>query len=334
MNPGRPPASAGLEQGAADPGTGQGGGDSGAAPPENDDLSTVTSEWRREEHGRFMHALELYGSRRTGDEWKLITAFVGSRTIEEVRLHGRQYLQRLVQQLPPPSEAARAMRYLSGAGSQNDPNRQNYQVPRGGGLQKPRGKRAPQPGVPPGGSRALSTAALECAQSMSVQAPMQFQNQPLQALPPQYQAGTTAPRRNGRRSKPWTFQEDKAFETVLAGWSSNKPYSWAKIAAALPGKTAKDVRNRYDEMVVEISSIESGEIPIPESSALSAPSYPAADRPQAPTSTLSRRAIPPPPIEVPPRSVGKGELWGDMRVSQHLIVILYLHAIRWVSPIR
>ncbi|KAE9090617.1 hypothetical protein PF006_g25113 [Phytophthora fragariae] len=290
MNPGRPPTS--MQQQAA----------SAAAP-------TVASEWRRDEHGRFMQALELYGSRRTGDEWKLITAFVGSRTIEEVRLHGRQYLQRLVQQLPPSPEAAAASRFLSSAGSQNDPNRQNYQVPRGVELQKPRGGKGkrPVPQPPPGGSSALSAAALECAQSMSVQAPVQFHSQPLQPLPLQYQPGAAAPRRSGRRSKPWTFQEDKAFETVLADWAGTKPYSWAKIAAALPGKTAKDVRNRYDDMVGEIASIESGEVvPVPGSSALSSvPSGPAADRPQGPTSTLSRRAVPPPPIEVPPRSVGK-----------------------------
>ncbi|KAG6616481.1 transcription factor DIVARICATA-like [Phytophthora cinnamomi] len=304
MNPGRPPPPGAMQQGvSAGPNTNvaQGAGNGGAASQAD------LTEWQRDEHARFMQALEIYGSRRTGDEWKLITNFVGSRTIEEVRLHGRQYLQRLVQQLPPSPEAAAANRFLSSAGSQNDPNRQNYQVPRGVELQKPRGGKgkrpATQPGLPLGGSSALSAAALECAQSMSVQAPIQFHNQSLQPLPPQHQAGTADPRRNGRRSKPWTFQEDKAFETVLADWAGSKPYSWAKIAAALPGKTVKDVRSRYDEMVGEITCIESGEIPVPDSSALnSVPSGPAAGRP---TSMLSRRAVPPPPIEVPPRSVGK-----------------------------
>ncbi|GMF65453.1 unnamed protein product [Phytophthora lilii] len=300
-------------------GVSQSGSTSGAAPRESDDPSTVAtgrSEWRREEHGRFMQALEIYGSRGTGDEWKHITAYVGSRTIEEVRLHGRQYLQRLVQQLPPSPEAAAASRYLSSAGNQNDPNRQNYQVPTAVEHQKPRGKRVGA-GPPIGGSSALSAAALECAQSMNVQAPVQSRTQPLQPLqqqplqqqPLQQHTATTASHRNGRRSKGWTFQEDKAFETVLAGWAGSKPYPWAKIAAALPGKSVKDVRNRYEAMVGEVASIEAGAISVPERSIQNSVTMgPVAARPHGSPSSLSQRAVPPPPIEVPPRNVGKGEL--------------------------
>jgi hypothetical protein len=289
----------------------QRGHGSGSAPTEGDDVSPgARSEWRREEHGRFMQALEMYGSRRTGDEWKHIAAFVGSRSVEEVRLHGQQYLQRLVQQLPPSPDATAPRRFLPTAGSQNDPNRQNYQLSRPIDLQKAsggKGKRAaPQPGAPIRGPSALSAAALECAQAMNAQGEGPFHSQP-QPLQPHH-AGTAASRRNGRRSRGWTFQEDKAFETVLAGCAGSKPFSWAKIAAALPGKTPKEVRTRYDEMVGEVASIEAGEIPFPESS-FSASLASGGPRPQgATTSTLSRRAVPPPPIEVPPRSVGKGEL--------------------------
>ncbi|KAH7472733.1 Transcription factor RADIALIS [Phytophthora ramorum] len=266
MNPGRPPASAAMQQAtSAQLNSGAGHG-SGRASYEGNDLSTVSSgtgrsEWRREEHGRFMQALENYGSRRTGDEWKLITDYVGTRTIEEVRLHGRQYLQRLVQQLPPSPVTATPNRYFTTAGSQNDPNRQNYQAMN-----------------------------------------MQFYNQSLQSVQPQQQpqqGGPTAPHRNGRR-KPWTFQEDKAFETALAGWAGCKSYPWAKIAAAIPGMTAKDVRSRYEAMVGEVASIEAGDVPVPESLKSTGGA-----RTQPPTSTLSRRAVPPPPIEVPPSNVGK-----------------------------
>ncbi|KAK1942403.1 Protein RADIALIS-like 6 [Phytophthora citrophthora] len=314
MNPGRPPTSGATQQQNSslrqNTGARLGGGNSGR---ENAEFSTVTSgsdrsEWRREEHGRFMQALELYGSRRTGDEWKHITAFVGSRTVEEVRLHGRQYLQRLVQQLPPSPEATRASRFLTSTGNQNDPNRQNYQVPRNIEHQKPRGgkgkRTAPQPGPPIGGSSALSAAALECAQAMSVQ----FHNQPLQTLQqPQHQAPPAASHRNVKRSNPWSFQEDKAFETALAGWAGSNSYPWAKIAAAVPGKTAKDVRCRYEEMIGDVASIESGELPVPHKPTANTGSTPSA-RPQRSPSTLSQRTVPPPPIEVPPRSVDKGEL--------------------------
>ncbi|KAL3664504.1 hypothetical protein V7S43_010256 [Phytophthora oleae] len=305
MNPGRPPTSGATRQQNTslrhNTGARQGG---------SNEFSTVTSgsgrsEWRREEHGRFMQALELYGSRRTGDEWKHITAFVGSRTVEEVRLHGRQYLQRLVQQLPPSPEATSASRYLTSTGNQNDPNRQNHQVPRGIEHQKTRGSKGKrtvlQPGLPIGGSSALSAAALQCAQSMSVQ----FHNQPLQTLQqPQHQAPTAASRRTGRRSNPWSFQEDKAFETALAGWAGNKSYPWAKIAAAVPGKTVKDVRHRYEEMIGDVASIESGELPVPQKPTSRTGSVPSA-RPQRSPSSLSQRTVPPPPIEVPPRSVDK-----------------------------
>ncbi|KAG1695493.1 hypothetical protein DVH05_019650 [Phytophthora capsici] len=311
MNPGRPPNSGVSQQQNSSlrytTGSRQGGNNT---VRENAEFSTVARgssrpEWRREEHGRFMQALELYGSRRTGDEWKHITAFVGSRTVEEVRLHGRQYLQRLVQQLPPSPEATRASRFLTNTGNQNDPNRQNYQVPRGIEHQNTRegkGKRTtPQAGPPIGGSSALSAAALECAQAMSVQ----FHNQPLQMLQqPQHQAPTAASRRNVRRSNPWSFQEDKAFETALAGWVGNKSYPWAKIAAAVPGKTAKDVRCRYEEMIGDVASIESGELPILQNPTTTTGSSSSA-RPQRSPSTLSQRTVPPPPIEVPPRSVDK-----------------------------
>ncbi|KAF1781740.1 hypothetical protein JG687_00013799 [Phytophthora cactorum] len=313
MNPGRVPTSAVIQQDTP-PRTGAG---LGRALHGNNDLSTVASsrsEWRRDEHGRFMQALELYGSRRTGDEWRLITAFVGSRTIEEVYLHGRQYLQRLIQQLPSSPEATSASRYLFTAVSQNDPNRQNYQVPRGVDPQKSRGGKIPVP-IPPGGTSALSAAALECAQSMSVYGPAHLHNQQLQYL---HQPGAVASRRNGRRStKPWTFHEEKAFETALAGWAGSKSYPWARIAAAIPGKTANDIRSRYEEMVGEIASIESGEISASvDPTSNSVPSGSTAVRPHGSASTLSQRAVPPPPIEVPPRSVGKGGAVGSSTRSR------------------
>ncbi|ETL90757.1 hypothetical protein L917_10618 [Phytophthora nicotianae] len=316
MNPARVPTSAVMQQDmppGTDTSAGIGRTNSGLLHGIND-LSIVASssrsEWRRDEHGRFMQALELYGSRRTGDEWRLIAAFVGSRTIEEVRLHGRLYLQRLIQSLPSSPEATSSRRYLFSAGSQNDPNRQNYQVSR---VQS--GKRLVS--VPTGGSSALSAAALECAQSMNVHGPAYLHNQQLQ-LQYLHQAGIAASRRNGRRSKPWTFHEEKAFEVALAGWAGSKSYPWARIAAAIPGKTVNDVRIRYEEMVGEIASIESGAgAAVPANPTLnSVPSGPTAVRPHGPTSTLSQRAVPPPPIEVPPRNVGKDEASGSSTRSR------------------
>ncbi|RQM16020.1 hypothetical protein DD237_004600 [Peronospora effusa] len=268
----------------------------------HDGSSCDRSDWRREEHGRFMQALELYGSRQTGDEWKHITDFVGSRSMEEVRLHGRQYLQRLVQQLPPSPMVAPSNGYLLHAGSQNDSNRQKYQVQQGIDSHKSRddkGKRVvPQPGALVSAGSALSAAAADCALSMNVLAPVRFRSQPRQLLQQENQTVIAAPHRNGRWSNTWTFQEEKAFETTLVGWAGSKSYPWTQIAAAVPGRTAKEVCNRFDEMVGEIASIEAGEIPDLESSTSSSiPNNSVAVRQQG-RSSLSRRAVPPPPIEI------------------------------------
>lgn len=256
-------------------------------------FSTVTSgrsEWRRDEHGRFMQALELYGSRKTGDEWKQITAFVGSRTIDEVRLHGRQYLKRLVQQVPASAEASCN---LMKASSQDGVSRQKFQSPK---TFDPRGGKR-LVATSSGGNKVLNTTAFECAQSMRNQFPPQFHNHSLQL--PQHQM-KNAPLH--RHAKPWTFQEDKAFETALARWAGGRSYPWSRIAAAIPGKNVKDVCCRYEEMVGEIACIESGAISVPPTKSL--------------MSTLSQRAKPPPPIEVPLRSGGKDGGMGSVPSSR------------------
>ncbi|KAL7999271.1 putative SANT/Myb domain, Homeobox-like domain superfamily protein [Plasmopara halstedii] len=231
-----------------------------------------------------MQALELYGSRKSGDEWRHITAFVGSRTIEEVRTHGRQYLMRLIQQSPASAETSRNT--LS-AGGHNNVSRQNYQLIK---SFDPRGGKRSVPSTT-GNSRTLNAAAFECAQSMRSPFSPQYHNRALHY--PQHQKELTTLR---RQSKPWTFHEDKAFETALARWAGGRSYPWARIAAAIPGKTVSDVYSRYEEMVGEVASIESETLPVSTTTRS--------------MSTLSQRAIPPPPIEVPPRRGGTDTAMG------------------------
>lgn len=170
------------------------------------------SPWRRDEHARFMQALEVFGA--AGDAaWPQIASFVGSRSPGEARLHAQQYLQQLMQQYSARGDCGGSpvLDWFGGDGdSQNDPGN------------------APQ-------SAASSLGVFMSAATAQLQQ-----------------------RRNGRRPKVWTFQEDKAFETALASWGGGKPYSWAKIAAALPGKSAKDVRNRYEKLLGDVSTIEGG----------------------------------------------------------------------------
>ena len=269
--------------------------------------------WLQEEHGRFMQALELYGSRQDGDEWTHITDFVGSRTLAEVRQHGRQYLQQLVRQLPPsPSVVAPLTRHsLLTPGSRHDASRPTSGVRRSGDLHKLRGESRKrgmlQPDAPiAGGGSALSAAALECAQALTGQTLGQTRSQPLQLSEQQI----AALRRNGPKSSTtWTFKEEKAFEVALAGWAGSESYPWTEIAASVPDKTVKDVRPRFDEMVDEVDSTEASETPVTENSAVSNISSGRVAVHQQGRSSLSQRAVPPPPIEVPPRNPGKGTLY-------------------------
>lgn len=249
-------------------------------------LSTIANgktKWCQDEHKRFMQALELYGSRQTGNEWGLIAAYVKTRTVEEVRLHGQTYLKRLVQQIPYTVEGSR---HVFSAATWNDPCRPSYQISRD--LVDFRGCGG-QAKIANGGSKGLSSAASECAQLLRIQ-PAQFQKELLEL--PHNHLETVAM----RQPKHWTFQEEKAFETALARCAGSTSYPWATIAAAIPGKNAKDVCSRYHNMVREIALIESGAGSI---STTNGSKF-----------TLSQRAIPPPPIKVPPRSSGKEKVAG------------------------
>lgn len=265
-------------------------------------LYDKSDTWLQEEHGRFMQALELYGSRQDGDEWTHITDFVGSRTLAEVRLHGRQYLQQLVRQLPPSPSLTRHSSVTTGR--QQDSSRLTGEARRSVDLHKVRGDSRKRGMLQPevSGGSALSAAALECAQVLTGQTLVQARSQSLQLLEQSNQPRIAGLRRNGLKSSTaWTFKEEKAFEVALAGWAGSESYPWTEIAATVPGKTVKEVRHRFDEMVHEVDS---SETPVNESSVVS-------DRVvvhQQGRSSLSQRTVPPPPIEVPPRSSGKGEL--------------------------
>uniref|UniRef100_A0AAV1TAY9 Myb-like domain-containing protein n=2 Tax=Peronospora matthiolae TaxID=2874970 RepID=A0AAV1TAY9_9STRA len=262
-------------------------------------LYDKSDTWLQEEHGRFMQALELYGSRQDGDEWMHITDFVGSRTLAEVRLHGRQYLQQLVRQLPPSPSLTRHS--LATTGRPQDSSRLTGEARRSVDLHKVRGDSRKRGMLQPevSGGSALSAAALECAQALTGQTLGQARSQPLQLLEQSNQPRIAGLRRNGlKTSTAWTFKEDKTFEVALAGWAGSEAYPWTEIAATVPGKTVKEVRHHFDEMAHEVDS---SETPGNENSAVS-------DRVvvhQQGRSSLSQRTVPPPPIEVPPRSSGK-----------------------------
>lgn len=256
-------------------------------------------QWHRDEHNRFVQALETFGREQSGDEWTKITGFVQTRSIDEVRQHGRQYLQQLVHELSGTGRAVQSIGSLGFAitplasesksqhDNQNDPNGQNHQA----SLSSARAK-----SLKPARSQAKSGGG---GSRSNAQGPKSKQQSLTGVLTPSSTAlKTPAVRKSGgRKPKVWTFEEDKIFENALANWSSDKPYSWPKIATALPGKTAKDARSRYEKLVGDIALIEETD----ELVQLEPQAQVQAQQVQPRRSGgLSSRISPPPPIQVPP----------------------------------
>lgn len=294
--------------------------------------ATQQQQWHRDEHNRFIQALETYGREQSGDEWTKIAGFVQTRSIDEVRQHGRQYLQQLVQELSTTGRALQSIGSLefaitpSAAGadgsenkdqhdSQNDPNGPNYQVLLSAGATgKPLKSARSRVKSAGGGSRFNSQSSKNLQQQQQnltgVLAPSALKT-------PQQGAPAPAARKSGgRKPKIWTFEEDKIFENALANWSSDKPYSWPKIATALPGKTAKDARSRYEKLVGDIAMIETTEELEPQ--AHGQQRVQAAQVPPR-SGGLSSRISPPPPIQVQPAGVSATE--EDKGILHHICTI-------------
>ncbi|XP_022772161.1 protein RADIALIS-like 3 [Durio zibethinus] len=61
----------------------------------------------------------------------------------------------------------------------------------------------------------------------------------------------------------WTPKQNKLFEKALAVYDKDTPDRWHKVAAAVGGKSAEEVRQHYEILVTDLMHIESGQIPIP-----------------------------------------------------------------------
>ncbi|KDO32728.1 hypothetical protein SPRG_02426 [Saprolegnia parasitica CBS 223.65] len=56
----------------------------------------------------------------------------------------------------------------------------------------------------------------------------------------------------------WSREDDARFEELLAAHSSATCYNWEAVAAQLPNKTPRTVRDRYLKLVYDIAHIENG----------------------------------------------------------------------------
>lgn len=322
--------------------------------------SGISAQWHRDEHDRFMQALEMYGREQSGDEWKKITAFVQTRSIEEVRLHGRQYLQQLVHQLSGTGRALQSMDVMGfsltptmfGSQSllhddQNDPNGQNHMVfplasasgAAAKALKQPKGRGKSTSVRPPMSSK----SNLQQQQHHHHQ---QYMTDSAFVATKQVQGlASAAVRKNGasanRKLKVWTFEEDKIFENALANWSSDKPYSWNKIATVLPGKTAKDARNRYEKLVGDVTMIEMScgdddllqlqHLRSANSPSLYAHALHSSSSSSRSSSSLSTRISPPPPIQVS-LSVAAAAAGGASKgIDRPLRVSVYACGLAWLG---
>nr|CAB3488679.1 unnamed protein product [Digitaria exilis] len=67
----------------------------------------------------------------------------------------------------------------------------------------------------------------------------------------------------------WTREQEKAFENAVAtlaaeeGEEVDEDARWEKIAEAVEGKTADEVRRHYELLVEDIEGIEAGRVPLP-----------------------------------------------------------------------
>ncbi|KAH7520029.1 hypothetical protein FEM48_Zijuj08G0100300 [Ziziphus jujuba var. spinosa] len=58
----------------------------------------------------------------------------------------------------------------------------------------------------------------------------------------------------------WTPKQNKQFEKALALYDKDTPDRWQKIARAVGGKSAEEVKRHYEILEEDIRHIESGEL--------------------------------------------------------------------------
>ena len=64
-------------------------------------------------------------------------------------------------------------------------------------------------------------------------------------------------------SSSWTAQQNKLFEKALAVYDHDSPDRWQKVARAVGGKSAEEVKKHYDNLIHDVNLIESGRLPLP-----------------------------------------------------------------------
>lgn len=62
----------------------------------------------------------------------------------------------------------------------------------------------------------------------------------------------------------WSRDDDIAFERALAIYTDETENRWGKIAEVVPGKTLEQIMEHYEDLVHDVTMIESGRVPLPD----------------------------------------------------------------------
>lgn len=68
---------------------------------------------------------------------------------------------------------------------------------------------------------------------------------------------------NSSSSSTWSRAQDKLFEQALVMFPEETYDRWGRIASEVPGKTAREVWRHYQDLVRDVSEIESGRVELP-----------------------------------------------------------------------
>jgi hypothetical protein len=61
----------------------------------------------------------------------------------------------------------------------------------------------------------------------------------------------------------WSRLEDKQFEQALVLFPEETPRRWEKISSYVPGKSWREVRKHYEDLVHDVLEIDSGRVEVP-----------------------------------------------------------------------